>query len=190
MGETESQEDKIPRYNIPIFPEKRIIINDDVYVFRRPKLKKRQELVGELQFFNYGFADERARKAYNRIILGTLVEAPWEITEKNLEEHDPAILDRLFEVGSKILGESVIQINEKKKLIEAIRREKRHPISYLFNLCNEFNSLPCSGGVLDQDPVIMDMFSIIIKERVKAEKKQAKEMERERSRMRGRSRRR
>lgn len=55
----------------------------------------------------------------------------------------------------------------------------------LYGQCKEFNSLPTSGGVLDQDPNILDDFGIISSQIAKVEKRKDKEQETQMKRSQG-----
>lgn len=56
----------------------------------------------------------------------------------------------------------------------------------MYGQCKEFNSLPNFGGILDQDPDIMDDFSILINQIAKVEKKKEKDQETQMKRSQGR----
>lgn len=47
----------------------------------------------------------------------------------------------------------------------------------MYGQCKEFNSLPSSGGIFDQDPDIMDDFSILLTQIAKVEKKKERDQE-------------
>lgn len=50
------------------------------------------------------------------------------------------------------------------------RGEEPHPYAVAFHRCWTWKTLPAAGGILEQNPMVMDMFDVFISEVNKAEK--------------------